>query len=103
MGERSQQTNRCNRRTLAIGLVLCQRLASRRRRRRRRLGLAVDVRRRRRLTGRKLLPVAISGAAVAVASAEGWVSDEPLPVLLAAVIGASLLSELAAAALPPAE
>ena len=63
-------------------------------------GCGVHAARRRRLTLRKLLPVVISGVAVAIAGAEGWVANEPIVALVAAVVGASLLSELAAAALP---
>jgi diguanylate cyclase (GGDEF)-like protein/PAS domain S-box-containing protein len=61
----------------------------------------VHVAGRRRLTARKLLPIVISAGAVALASAEGWVANEPLLALVGAVVGASVLSELAAATFPP--
>lgn len=54
-----------------------------------------------RLTVRKLLPVALAGTALAIADVQGWIERTPLVLLLGAVVGAILASELAAVALPP--
>lgn len=56
---------------------------------------------RRRLTGRKLVPVAVSALAIVVAAANGWVAAEPVWALVGAVVGAFVLSEVVAATLRP--
>src|SRR5438552_11420692 len=53
-----------------------------------------------RLSGRKLFPLALALAALSVASLEGWLRAVPLPLLLATVVGASVVSEVVAVALP---